>query len=114
MKIVNPAKNTVLAENAEITGNPLKRMKGLIGRKFLEKGSGLLIKHCNSIHMFFMSFPIDVVFASAQNQVVGLKESIRPWRMSAVYFSASFVIELPAGTIRETHTAVGDFLTLIP
>ncbi|MCA9398623.1 MAG: DUF192 domain-containing protein, partial [Candidatus Omnitrophica bacterium] len=61
-----------------------------------------------SIHMFFMRFAIDAVFVDKNDHVVGLVENIKPWRLSPIFFKASYVIELPAGTIQETGTSKND------
>ncbi len=57
------------------------RAKGLIGTKDLPAGEGLLILHCNAIHTFFMSFPIDATFLDKENRVVKIVRNIRPWRV---------------------------------
>ena len=87
-------------------------MRGLLGRSSLAEGEGLLITHCNSIHMFFMRFPIDVVFIDREGRVVGLLEKIRPWRLSPIFLAATKAIELPAGTIARTATLPGDRIEL--
>jgi len=40
-------------------------MKGLLGRRELPDGEGILLRPCASIHMFFMRFAIDAVFSTA-------------------------------------------------
>jgi hypothetical protein len=55
-----------------------------------------------------MRFPIDVVFVSADGKVVGLVPELPPCRIGPIVREASFVLELPAGTIAETGTQVGD------
>ncbi|MFH0947999.1 MAG: DUF192 domain-containing protein [Elusimicrobiota bacterium] len=62
MKLFNLTKNKVVVENLSIAENYFERAKGLLGRKDIKENEGLLIKNCNWIHMFFMCFPIDVIF----------------------------------------------------
>ena len=112
MKISNRTKDTVLAEEAILAGSLFKRIKGLLGKKELKHGQALILKPCNSIHTFFMSFPIDVLFMGKQNEVVKAISNIHPFRLSGVYFRASYVIELPAGTLQITRTEDGDHLQL--
>jgi len=83
-------------------------MKGLLGRKDLAKDNALIITHCQSIHMFFMKFPIDVVFCDNQNKVVGLCRNIKPFGLSPIYFKSSYAIELPVGVIDSTKISLGD------
>ena len=65
MIIRNISKNTVTAEDCAIADSLFTRFMGLMGRKTLVQGTGLLITPCNSIHMLFMRFPIDAVFLSS-------------------------------------------------
>lgn len=63
--------------------------------------------------MFFMRFPIDVLYLDRSHTVVRAQREIRPWRIGPLYTKgARFVIELPAGTIARTGTAVGDHLMI--
>ena len=72
---------TVLGVDAEVAETFAERAKGLIGRKSLAPGTGMLITQCNCIHTFFMRFPIDATFLDAQNRVVRVVRDIRPWRL---------------------------------
>lgn len=110
MRIINKTKNSILAENGVIAGTSLKRVKGLLGRSGLKESEALLLKPCNSIHTFFMSFPIDVVFVDSQKKVVKTISDMAPFRMSGIYFRAHLAIELLAGTISKTSTQPGDLL----
>lgn len=66
---------------AKVARTLFERMKGLIGVKRLPEGEGLLILRCNSIHTFFMSFPIDATFLDSGNNVVRIVRNIKPWRL---------------------------------
>ena len=57
---------------------------------------------------YFMRFAIDAVFMDRQNRVVGLVAGILPWRLSPIFWQAEKVLEIPAGTIQRTNTALGD------
>ena len=70
----------VLGIDAEVAESAFERMRGLIGRKGLEPGKGMLITKCNCIHTFFMRFPIDATFLDRKGQVVKVVRNIRPWR----------------------------------
>ena len=110
MRIVNKTKNSILAENAVIADTSFKRVKGLLGKSGLGEGEALVLKPCNSIHTFFMSFPIDVVFVDSQKEVVKVISDMHPFRISGIYFKAHLAIELPVGTISKTSTQPGDLL----
>lgn len=112
MPIENSSRNTRIAKHVDVADSSFKRMKGLLGKDTLESNSALLITACNSIHMFFMKFAIDVIFIDKTHKVVGLSENIRPFMLSPIFWRASCAIELPVGTIKATQTQVGDQLQI--
>lgn len=112
MKIINRTKNTTVASNAVLADSLFARLKGLLGTKELKKGQALILNPCNSIHTFFMHYPIDVIFVSKDNVVVKTISCIKPFRLSSIYFKAKYAIELPVDTIRITATSKGDTLLL--
>ena len=112
MKVINKTRQTILAENAAIAKTPLTRMIGLLNRKAFEPGEALIIRPCNSIHTFFMRFPIDVIFVDANNRIIKTISRMRPFRISGIYLNALFTIELPAGTLDKTSAQTGDYITI--
>jgi uncharacterized protein len=108
--ITNLTRNTTLASCIKIAQNPWARMKGLLGRRDFPKNEALVITHCQSIHMFFMKFSIDVIFCDRRNKVIGLCERLKPFCLSPVFFKASYAIELPSGTIAASKTQIGDHI----
>ena len=113
MRLINQTKNTVLAEDVFIADTPFKRIKGLLGRKIFSPGQAIILEPCNSVHTFFMRFPIDVVFVDTENKIIRAISSLKPSRITAVYWKSKFVVELPAGTLQNTSTVVGDSLEII-
>jgi uncharacterized membrane protein (UPF0127 family) len=69
----------------------------------------MLIDRAGSVHMFFMRFPIDVVFLSRDRTVVGVKHELRPWRVTGAR-GAVASLELPAGRAGEAGVEKGDRL----
>lgn len=112
MQIKNITRNSILVNNCSVARTIIARFRGLQLKKSLPRGHGLLITPCNSIHMFFMRFPIDAVFIDSNNKVIYVEEGIRPWRVSKIVRKAKSVIELPAGTVSDTDTRVGDQLEI--
>jgi uncharacterized membrane protein (UPF0127 family) len=106
--ITNLTRKSTIASQVTVTRNPWQRMKGLLGVKDFPTGQALVITSCRSIHMFFMAFPIDVVFCDGAHKVVGLCRDIQPFSFSPVFFNASYAIELPAGSIAASKTQIGD------
>jgi len=110
--ISNLTRQTTLARRVVIAEDSSARMKGLLGRLNLEPDEALVITHCQSIHMFFMKFAIDVIFCDKDNKVIGLCANIKPWQLSPIFFKASLAIELPTGTIALTKTQLQDQITI--
>ena len=102
---------TVVCERCTIADNPLRRMRGLLGREGLESGEGLLLRPASAVHTYFMRFPIDVVFLDRSLVVVGISDSVDPWRARSRK-GAKAVLELPAGESARRGLAVGDQLEL--
>lgn len=84
------------------------RFRGLLGRSGLAPTEALWITPCNSIHMWFMRFPIDVVFLDSHLSVVRVHNDVKPWAMRRGGKHAHSVIELPAGRAAFFNIRVGD------
>ena len=109
MLVVNRTRDTVLATCMEVADSAAKRNKGLLGREGLAPGGGLWICPCEAVHTFGMRFPIDLVYLDRKNHIRKLVSEVLPWRLSGCLWAHS-VLELPAGTICETRTRMGDTL----
>ena len=91
--------------------NPWTRMKGLLGRRGLDDGEGLLIRPTGSIHMFFMRFSIDAVFLDRELRILKVVSHLRPWRVSASK-GAKQVLEMGAGEAARLGLEPGQQLLL--
>ena len=94
-RVLNGAGEAVV-ERCFVADRPWSRMRGLLGRKSLASGEGLLLRPAGSVHTFFMRFPIDVVFLDRELEVVGVAPELRAWR-AAGRRGAKAALELPAG-----------------
>jgi len=106
---LNATRGVALAGNLEVARSLMARTRGLLGRRELPPGSGMLIDSCPSVHTWFMSIPIDVVFLDRENHVVGLKRNLRPFRMAGAWRAVK-TLELPVGIIAATGTLPGDLV----
>jgi hypothetical protein len=118
----NVSRGNLLAERLEDGASLWAKFMGLMGRRSLPSGDGLWLPDENGIHMLFMRFPIDVVFVSPptgapnnRRRVLSARRAVPPWR-GVVWRvgGAKGVLELPAGTIEATGTAVGDEIEILP
>lgn len=84
----------------------LERARGLLFRPPLKADEALLIVPCNSVHMFGMGYPIDVVFLDSSTKVNKLVPKLTPWRMAACMGSRS-VLELPVNSVERLCIQMG-------
>ncbi len=113
MKPLTVRKNdgTIIGPDIKIAKGFFQRLKGLIGSDSLSYGEGLIIVPCNSVHTFFMKYPIDVVFISKEKIVIKIINSMGPYRISAIVPKSYFVMELPSGTCRAYSLQKGEKLS---
>jgi uncharacterized protein len=104
---VTKSDGVVVCEHCLVAATPFTRLRGLLGRRSLPSGEGILLRPAASIHMFFMRFPIDAVFLDGDLQVIHIAADLRPWR-AAGKRGAKAVLELPAGECERRGLAVGD------
>lgn len=99
MKIIHKRTGKIIAHEARIASTTLSRMKGLM---FIDKMDGfdaLILDPGNSIHNCFVRFSLDVIFVNNKYEVVKIIRDFKPWRFSWIYFRATKVIELQAGSL---------------
>jgi uncharacterized protein len=89
-----------------------RRFLGLMFRRGLPDGGGLLLMPCSSVHMCFMRFPLDIVYLDAGFRVVAVEQGLRPWRLGGLHKGVRMVLELPAGAAARCDLAVGSALTV--
>jgi uncharacterized membrane protein (UPF0127 family) len=100
---------SIVCERCVLADTALTRMRGLLGRRSLGNGEGILLKPASSVHMAFMRFPIDAVFLDRELRVVKIADDLRPWR-AAGSRGAKAVLEIPAGEADRRGVRVGDRL----
>jgi uncharacterized protein len=100
---------TIVCERCLLAETALTRMRGLLGRRELPSGEGILLRPASSVHMAFMGFPIDAVFLDRDLRVVKIAADLRPWR-AAGSRGAKAVLELPAGEAKKRGLTAGDRL----
>src|SRR5512143_2619142 len=97
----------IVCERVVVADRAYRRMRGLLGRKYLRRGEGMVLRPGWSIHTAFMRFPIDAVFLDADQVVIKIEHEIGPWRTVSCR-GAREVVELPAGECRQRGLEVGD------
>ena len=107
----NQTRAAVLGRAIEVADSSSKRRTGLLKHDRLQSGEGLWIVPCESVHTFFMKFPIDLIYLDRKRKVRKVRKAVPAWRISAC-LTAHSVLELPAGTVEESGTQAGDVLEI--
>ena len=86
----------VVAESVVVADSTGRRLRGLLGKKELPSGHGVLLRPAWSIHTAFMRFPIDVVFLDADQIVIKIVPNLPSFKTASCR-GAREVVELRAG-----------------
>ena len=97
----------IVCERVVVADRAHRRMRGLLGRKYLRQGEGMVLRPGWSIHTAFMRFPIDAVFLDADQVVIKIEHEVGPWRTVSCR-GAREVVEMSAGECRRRGLEVGD------
>jgi uncharacterized membrane protein (UPF0127 family) len=112
VRVLNQTRAVYLASDAGLADGLFTRFAGLMFRKHLSEGTGLVLMPEGQIHMFFMRFPLDVIHADGQGNVLKILHGIKPWRVGPMVRKCRMVVELPAGSVSTSGTVEGDRLIL--
>jgi uncharacterized membrane protein (UPF0127 family) len=97
----------IVCERVIVADRAHRRMRGLLGRKYIRQGEGMVLRPGWSIHTAFMRFPIDAVFLDADQVVIRIEHEVGPWRTVSCR-GAREVVEMAAGECRRRGLEVGD------
>ncbi|KDR93781.1 hypothetical protein SAMN02745945_00976 [Peptoclostridium litorale DSM 5388] len=112
MRLYNVSKECKIASKANMADSFFKRLRGLMGKRGLGKEECLIITPCNSIHTFFMKFPIDVIFVDGECKVVKLIRGIAPKKMVMPVKGAYFIVEFDSRNEMTCEIEEGDILKI--
>ncbi len=84
-------------------------------RRRLREGEAMLFDFKwpgrHSVHMFFVLFPIDLVYLDSNGRVVEIRSGLLPWHIHASKADSNYLLELPAGTVAESGVKLGHQIT---
>lgn len=102
----------------ELVNTDATRQQGLSGKPKLESNTGMLFDFKQDgywqIWMKDMNFAIDILWINNQKQIVGVKQDALPQNYPESYGAeqqSQYVIELPAGSVKERNIKIGDTLS---
>jgi uncharacterized membrane protein (UPF0127 family) len=100
----------VLVDRLFVADTWWTRFLGLQFRRELPHGAGLLLTPCSSVHMFWVRFPLHIVFIGADGRVLEVRPDVLPWRVTIPASKVVVaVLELP---VSSTLPAIGEILIL--
>ena len=103
----NASVNKVLADRVGVADTRAARAVGLLSRTGLEPGEALWIVPRRGVHTWGMRFAIDVLALDEAGNVIDCVSNLKPWRLRLPRRGTAGVLELPAGTLAASGTAVG-------
>lgn len=111
-RILLESGETVVSK-VRLADNYWTRLRGLMLDKSLQPNEALLLDNCQAIHCCFMLVDIDVLFLSADGEILHLIERMKPWRFSKFVRGATQVLECYPGTISQYGLHVGQKLVVL-
>ena len=106
----------IIAGEVELVDNFWRRFRGLMFRRRFPSGKALFFKFNkpgrHGVHMFFVWFPIDLVYLDSSFKVVEVRARLKPWRMYRPKAVAKYLIELPVGIATRVRIGIGHKILL--
>jgi uncharacterized protein len=113
MMLTNISKDRKICSETESGKSVLFKFRGLMFTKKIEDFAlvfGFNPPRRIDLHMLFVFYPIDVALLDKDKEVLELKEHFMPFTFYYSKKAASFVAEMPDGSIRKGEIEIGDTL----
>ncbi len=110
--IRNGRTGDVLANTAEEASGPVQSLVGLMFKRSIPDGYGLVFRPARGIHTNFMRFSIDLIYFDRDCRVTKIRPAMVPWRWD--FTNAAGVIEMNPGSAERANLQVGDRLQFEP
>ena len=56
------------------------KSRGVIGRDAPAIGNGYWLTRTGSIHTYFVSYPLDIIFTDLHLKIIAIHQSVKPWK----------------------------------
>lgn len=99
LRVVHSPSGRVLGDRVRLASTFFRRLCGLIGRRSLASGEGLLLAPCRAVHTFGMGFPLDVAFLRPDGRVAAVYAALPPRQRTSWHADAATALELSSGTL---------------
>ncbi len=115
--LLNKTNKNVLAEEVEHFSSSASSAIGLRFRKRENCKNKAFIFHMkpesiNIIDMFFVNFPIDLIFLNKEKKVIEIKKRLMPWKSYIPKTKPYFMIELVSGILHDDAINKGDLVLI--
>jgi uncharacterized protein len=107
-----PGKAVTVGSRIGLADTSLSRLFGLLGKRGLDDGAGVLIRPSTGVHTFGMAFAIDVVALDRDLRVLSLWRRLPPFRVTTISMNVHSVLELAPGQIDACGIEPGDQLAI--
>ena len=108
----NVTKQSFISLGVTVAGTPFARLRGLLGKMRMRSDEAVWVVPSHGVHTIGLRFAIDVLYLDAQKRVVYAIENVKPLRIPPVRWNCASVLELPARSIFDSGTQVGDQLLI--
>ena len=116
MKLVNKTRNKIIASDIKVRKTIWGEFIGLRFYPKLKDDEAMVFNFSKqipvSVDMFFVFYPIDVLFLDKDMKVIGMKKNFWPFAMMWKSIFCKHIVELKKGRIDATHTRIGDSIKL--
>ena len=109
--IYNYTKQTIIAEEYKLCESIFSKIRGQMFRKKIIPMVFVFNKEQRiDLHSWFVKEPIDIIYINSAWEVVEMVHEFMPRKIHKPKKKAMYVLEMPAGTIAQTDTEVGDVI----
>lgn len=106
-QVILKKEGKILIPKCWVASDFFSRFLGLMGRKTLPDNEAIFFPHCQSIHTFFMRFPIDVVSLGQDGAVLHIRKNLKPWRVTLPEKGTCHTLEVRGGRSEELGITSG-------
>jgi len=108
----NITRQSFISLGVAIADSPLTRLRGLLGKMRMRSDEALWVVPSRGIHTIGLMFAIDVLYLDAKLGVIEAIESLAPLRVAPIRLQCASILELPARSIADSGTKIGDELLI--
>lgn len=111
--IKNKTKNKVICTKTKILKTIIGKAIGLMFHRKIKDIAYVFvfdIPRKVDLHMFFVFFPIDLIFLDGNKKVIEIKENFKPFTLYYSKQEAHYVVELPNKKIKDAKIELGDLV----